>query len=125
MLPSYARSPSSSVTQAATALNPLENVKPSAATWVGLFISLFGMFILRWIFSYIFTEMTTTSQVLKEICTWATAATLLLLIRRGERLPLSSIGLGTVRWWKSILWAVVIAMACLVAAGFVAHLTGY
>jgi membrane protease YdiL (CAAX protease family) len=83
------------------------------------------MFILRWLFSYVFTEMTTTSQALKEVCTWATAVALLLLIRRGERLPLSSIGLGAVRWWKSILWAVVIAMASLVAAGFVGHLTGY
>lgn len=92
---------------------------------MGLFISLFGMFILRWVFSYIFTEVTTTSAALKEVCTWAAAGTLLLVVRRGERLPLRSIGLGTARWWKSVLWAFPIALASLVVAVVVGHFTGY
>jgi membrane protease YdiL (CAAX protease family) len=104
---------------------PSGKARLSAATWVGLFISLFGLLLLRWIFSYIFTEATVMSAALKEVCTWLTAGTLLVLVRRGEKLPWSSIGLGTVRWWKSILWALVIAMASLAAAGLLAHFTGY
>jgi membrane protease YdiL (CAAX protease family) len=114
-----------SLAQPFTAISLSGKLKPSAATWAGLLISLFGMFVLRWAFSWVFRDTTTTSAALKELCTWLTAAALLLLIRRGERLPLSSIGLGTVRWWKSLLWALAIAATALVAAGFVSHFTGY
>jgi membrane protease YdiL (CAAX protease family) len=47
------------------------------------------------------------------------------IIRRGEHLPLRSIGLGTARWWKSILWGLVIAMVSAVVVGALAHLTSY
>jgi len=61
----------------------------------------------------------------KETLLWMSAGALLTIIRRGERLPFSSIGLGTSRWWKSILWGLVIAVVCGVVGGVLAALTGY
>jgi membrane protease YdiL (CAAX protease family) len=109
----------------AVAPAPSEWAKLSAASWVGLFISLFGLLFLRWIFSYIFQETTITSTLLKEVGTWLMAGALLLIVRRGEKLHWISLGIGTARWWESILWAVIIAIASLAAAGLVAHFTGY
>ncbi len=45
--------------------------------------------------------------------------------QRGERLSLRSIGLGTARWWKSILWGFIIAIVSAVVIGALAYLTGY
>jgi membrane protease YdiL (CAAX protease family) len=53
------------------------------------------------------------------------AVTLLVIIRRGEHLPMRSIGLGTARWWKSILWGVVTAVVSILAVGALAYVTGY
>src|SRR5437764_15317851 len=50
---------------------------------------------------------------------------LLVIIRRGEHLPMRSIGLGTARWWKSILWGFIIAIVSAVVVGALAHITGY
>jgi membrane protease YdiL (CAAX protease family) len=47
------------------------------------------------------------------------------IIRRGEHLPLRSIGLGTARWWKSIFWGFVIAIVSAVIIGALAYVTGY
>jgi CAAX protease family protein len=47
------------------------------------------------------------------------------IIRRGEHLPMRSIGLGTARWWKSILWGLIIAIVSAVAVVLLAYLTGY
>ena len=48
-----------------------------------------------------------------------------MIIRHGEHLPLRSIGLGTARWWKSILWGFVITIVSATAVGILAYLTGY
>src|SRR5437773_1926837 len=76
----------------------------SRATWVGLFLSLFVMLLVRQSVSYFWPTLTFTAAIWKETLLWVSAITLLFIIRRGERLPLTSIGLGTSRWWKSILW---------------------
>src|SRR6266581_4219347 len=47
------------------------------------------------------------------------------LILRAEYLPLRSIGLGTARWWMSILWGLVIAVVSAAVVGGLAYLTGY
>src|SRR6266542_2102268 len=58
--------------------------------------------------------------------TWAGLfISLFVIIRRGERLPMRSIGLGTARWWKSILWGFVITIVSATAVGILAYLTGY
>ena len=97
----------------------------SRATWVGLFLSLFVMLLVRQSVSYFWPTLTFTAAIWKETLLWVSAITLLFIIRRGERLPLTSIGLGTSRWWKSILWGLAIAVASAAAGGVLAALTGY
>ena len=55
--------------------------------------------------------------LLKEALIWLSAVALIVIIRRGEHLPMRSIGLGTARWWKSILWGFIIAIVSAVAVG--------
>jgi membrane protease YdiL (CAAX protease family) len=100
-------------------------VKISRATWVGLFLSLFAMVVIRHAFVFFVPEITFASAILKEALIWASAAALLVIIRRGERLSFRSIGLGTCRWWKSIAWGLVIAIVSAAVVGSLAYLTGY
>jgi membrane protease YdiL (CAAX protease family) len=99
--------------------------KVSAATWIGLVLSLFAMVLIRYAFVFFVPEMTFASEILKETLIWVSAVVLLVIIRRGERLPLRSIGLGTARWWKSILRGFVIAIASTAVVGGLAYLPGY
>jgi uncharacterized protein len=99
--------------------------KVSRATWVGLFLSLFAMLLVRQSVSYFWPTLTFTAAVWKETLLWVSAIALLVVIRRGERLPLSSIGLGRSRWWKSILWGLALTVICGGVAGVLAALTGY
>lgn len=62
---------------------------------------------------------------LKELLIWISAATLLWLIRKGEGLPLSSIGIGNSKLLKSVAWAFAAAALSLAAGGVLAHLTQY
>src|SRR4029453_3147414 len=101
------------------------NKKVSRATWAGLAISLFAMVLIRQVFVFFVPEPTFASALLKEALIWLNAVALIVIIRRGERLPLRSIGLGTAPWWKSILWGFVIAVVSAVAVLAIAHLTGY
>jgi len=113
---------------APVALTPNEalvRAKPSRATWAGLFVSLFAMVVIRQVFVFFVPEMTFASAVLKEALIWGSAVVLLVIIRHGEHLPLRSIGLGTARWWKSILWGFVIAIVSTAVVGGLAYLTGY
>jgi|SRR5882724_1092577 len=95
------------------------------ATWLGLFLSLFAMVGIRQAFVFFVPEITFVAAILKEMLIWASAAALLVIIRRGERLPLRSIGLGTARWWISLSWGLVIAIISAAAVGSLAYLTGY
>src|SRR6266700_6138732 len=99
--------------------------KMSRATWAGLFLSLFAMVVIRHAFVFFVPEITLASAILKETLIWASAAALLVIIRRGEHLPLRSIGLGTARWWMSISWGLVIAVISAAVVGGLVYLTGY
>ena len=110
---------------AVTPSRALIPTKTSRATWAGLFISLFAMLIIRQLVTFIVPGITFASAVLKEALIWVSAVTLLVIIRHGEHLPMRSIGLGTARWWKSILWGVIVAIVSAVAVGLLAYLTGY
>jgi uncharacterized protein len=97
----------------------------SPITAVGLFIALFGMLVVRQVISYFWPTITFASALWKESLIWLCAIALLLIVKRGEQLPLSSIGIGTSRWTKSVLWGLVLTLVCaLVAVGLVA-LTHY
>src|SRR4051794_30851601 len=99
--------------------------KVSRATWAGLAISLFAMVAIRQLIAFFIPETTFASALLKESLIWVSALALIVIIRRGEHLPMRSIGLGTARWWKSILWGFIIALVSAVAVVALAHLTGY
>ena len=99
--------------------------RPGLVTWLGLFIALFGMLIVRQVVNHFLPTPTFASALLKEAGMWLVAVALLIIIRVGERLPLSSIGLGTARWGKSILWGFLLGIGCLLVAGGLVALTGY
>jgi CAAX protease family protein len=104
---------------------PSVPTRVSRATWAGLAISLFAMVAIRQVFVFFVPETTFASALLKEGLIWVNAVALIVIIRRGEHLPIRSIGLGTARWWKSILWGLVIAIVSAVAVGALAYLTSY
>ncbi len=104
---------------------PSVPTKVSRATWTGLAIALFGMLAIRQVIAFFIPETTFASALLKESLIWVSALALIVIIRRGEHLPMRSIGLGTARWWKSILWGFIITIVSAVAVGGLAYLTGY
>lgn len=101
------------------------SARVGAATWIGLFLSLFSMLIVRQIFTAFSPQPGTGMILLKEGVTWATAGALLWLVRRGEGLSLQSIGIGTSKWWKSVLWGLVTMVACFAVALVLIHFTHY
>src|SRR4030095_10668596 len=110
---------------ALTPEQPSLPTKVSRATWAGLAIALFAMVAIRQLFVFFVPETTFASAVLKESLIWVSALALIVIIRRGEHLPMRSTGLGTARWWKSILWGFIIAIVSMVVIGGLAYLTGY
>lgn len=98
--------------------------RASAATWIGLFLSLFSMIIVRQIFLAFAPNASTGVTVLKESINFALAGTLLWLVKRGEGLPLHSIGLGTSPRWKSLLWGLltgVVTFAVVIGLALMTH----
>ena len=93
--------------------------------YVGLFVALFAMVIARQAVGFFSPTLTFTAAIWKESLIWLSAIALLVLVRRGERLPLLSIGIGTSRWWKSILWGFATAVICGLVGASLAALTGY
>jgi membrane protease YdiL (CAAX protease family) len=110
---------------ALTPEQPSVPTKVSRATWAGLAISLFAMVVIRQAFVFFVPETTFASAVLKEAVIWLNAVTLIVIIRRGEHLPMRSIGLGTAPWWKSILRGFVIAVVSALVVGALAYATSY
>ncbi len=99
--------------------------KISPATWAGLAISLFAMVAIRQLFVFFVPETTFISALLKEALIWVSALALIVIVRRGEHLSLRSIGIGTARWWKSILWGFIIAIVSALVVGGLAAVTHY
>jgi uncharacterized protein len=97
----------------------------NTVTWFGLGLSLFSMLLIRQAFRAITPEPGAALTLAREACMFASAGTLLWLVRRGEGLPLTSVGIGTSPIWKSLAWGVVIAVACILPAAGIAMLTGY
>jgi membrane protease YdiL (CAAX protease family) len=90
-----------------------------------LSIALIGILIVRWAVSFFYPGVTFTSVLWKESLIWACVIALLLIIRRGEHLPLSSVNLGTSPLKSSLIWGVIIAVACGLVGGVVASLTHF
>jgi CAAX protease family protein len=110
------------------ALQPAAATRPtqtSLATWIGLLWSLFGMLAIREVVKRAYPASGAGPTELREGLMFAGAVGLLLLVTLWEKLPLTSIGLGTTRWWKSLLWSLPLTVACLLAAGGLVYLTNY
>ena len=94
-------------------------------TWVGLFIALFGMLIVRQVVSSFYPTATFTAAIWKESLIWLCAIAVLLIVRRGERLPFSSIGIGTATFEKSLLWGGVLTVICGFVGAVIVGLTHF
>jgi membrane protease YdiL (CAAX protease family) len=104
---------------------PANEPKVSSSTWIGLFVALFGVLVIRQVSSYFWPTPAFTVTLWKESLVWLCAIVLLIIIRRGERLPLTSIGIGTSLWWKSLLWGLVLAVVCGLIGGALVALTHF
>src|SRR5713226_8512666 len=98
---------------------------PARITWIGLFGALFGLVVIRDIVRLIAPDPSTLVVAVREAMILASAAGLLLVVRRLEGLPFTSIGLGTSRWWKSVLWGLLTSILCGGVAVALAKATGY
>lgn len=99
--------------------------RPGLATWIGLFIALFGMLVIRQVSRMVHPDPGPALVVVREALYFACAGVLLWLVTHLEKLPLTSIGWGTSVWWNSVLWGLVTMLVCAGVAAFLAHLTGY
>jgi uncharacterized protein len=97
----------------------------SCATWVGLCISLFSLIAVSQLFHFVAPHPGVALTLAREAAMFACAGLLLWIVRRRERLPLTSIGIGTSPLWKSLAWGVVMAVACVIPAALIAKYGGY
>jgi membrane protease YdiL (CAAX protease family) len=100
----------------------------SPFTWLGLAIALFGLIVVRHAVLYFSPTLTVSAAIWSESLMWVCIAAVCLIIRRGEKLPFSSIGLGTSRWSKSLGWGVVLTVGIIVVGSIpdvIAVLTHY
>jgi uncharacterized protein len=102
---------------------PGQRVAP--ITWAGLFVALFGMLIVRQAVNHFWPDAGVVSAMIKEAGMWFVALVVILIVKLWEGLPLSSIGLGTVRFWKSLLWGLLLGVVCLLMAGVLVPLTHF
>jgi uncharacterized protein len=101
------------------------SLQKKAVSWVGLCVSLFSMLIIRQAFRAITPDPGIALVLAREASMFLVAGALIWLVRRRECLPLRSVGIGTSPVWKSLVWGVVIAVACLIPAAGLAALSGY
>lgn len=97
----------------------------SPITSVGLFVALFGMLFVRSCVNYFYPEVTVGSAMLKEGGMAVVGLIILLIVRFGEGLPLTSIGLTTTHLVRSFLWSLLLAAICFVVAGVFVALTHF
>jgi uncharacterized protein len=106
----------------------VEDSRPAASSWViwlCLCLSLFSLVIIRRAFRAISPEPGAALVLAREACMFASAGLLAWIVRRKRLLPPKAIGIGTSPLWKSLLWGVVIAVACIAPALLIAKFTGY
>src|SRR4051812_9432954 len=93
--------------------------KISGATWIGLFIALFGIVIVRAFVNAIYPTLTFSAALLKESLIWICVIALLIVIRFGEGLTLRSVGIGRSTIAKSLGWGAVLTIVCMLIAGVI------
>jgi len=95
------------------------------ATWLGLFVALFGMLIVRTVVYAFYPPYSFPAAAWRESLNWVCAIVLLLIIRFGERLPFRSVGIGRATIKSSVGWGAIIAVVCAVLAAGIITLTQY
>jgi membrane protease YdiL (CAAX protease family) len=87
-----------------------------APTYFGLFIAMFGTPLFLWAFNLdVGAPQTLVPYLCREAGIFALLLVLLVIIRRGERLPYSSIGWHTDRLGNALLWGLLGLVLCAVA----------
>src|ERR1700722_3429088 len=124
-LPMNPPSPNAASAGAASPAEPRSPAATHCATLVGLCISLFSLIAVSHLFHFVAPHPGIALSLAREASMFACAGLLLWIIRRRERLPLSSIGIGTSPLWKSLAWGVVMAIACVIPAALIAKYGGY
>jgi len=102
-----------------------ENPRNRGATWLGLFIALFNILIIRAAVYTFYQPYSFPAAIWRESLNWLCAIALLLIIRFGERLPLRSVGIGRASIKSSLGWGAIIGVICLVLAAVIVALTHY
>src|SRR5690242_11774697 len=95
---------------------PLTRSNSNLRTWFALLFVMLVFLPIRLIVHSISPTVTTQTAILREGLILASAALLLVYIRRVEGMSLRSVGLGTSVWWKSVLWGLVTMVLCGAAA---------
>jgi membrane protease YdiL (CAAX protease family) len=95
----------------------------SSFTWLGLTIALFSLMVVREFILHLYPTLPVAAVVARESFDWVSMITLVVIIRRGEHLPFSSVGLGTARWLRSLGWGIVLTVA-LIIAGTIGEVIG-
>ena len=95
----------------------IDRPQNASRTWVALTLALFVILPIREVANRISPQPNTGAALLRELLILACAAGLLWYIHSVEKLPFTSIGIGTSVWWKSVLWGLVTAAVCLGVAG--------
>ena len=106
---------------------PNPTTRNRGATWVGLFIALFGILIVRAAVYAFYPPYSFSAAIWRESLNWLCTIALLLIIRFGERLPFRSVGFGRATLLQSLGWGGGHrSFACFVGVGIVAltHYTG-
>jgi len=94
-------------------------MKLKPITWLGLLISYFSITVVNWIFKTYNGDLLNDTQVItKELIILGFVGLLFLLIIKGEKLGLDSIGVNFTGWGKSILLIFGI-IVCTIAAALV------
>jgi CAAX protease family protein len=97
----------------------------SPFTWIGLGIALFAMLLVRQVVGLFPPSDTLGAAVCRESLHWLCAVTLLVIVRRGEGLPFTSIGIGTCSFGRSLGWSLLLTIGCLVVGFGIAILTSF
>jgi uncharacterized protein len=118
-------SPNAASTNAVPQAESRRPAASSRATWLGLCISLFSLVAVSQLFHFVAPHPGIAFTLAREASMFACAGLLLWIVRRRERLPLTSIGIGTSPLWKSLAWGVVMAVACVIPAALIAKYGGY
>ena len=86
---------------------------PRAPTYLGLFIAMFGTPLFLWAFNLdVGAPQTLVPYLVREAVIFALLLVLLVIIRKGEKLPYSSIGWHTDRLGNALLWGLLGVVLC-------------